>query len=132
MSNQLVTIATFNFTTDPSFLVFKAALKHHGISFHAADEHTVNADPLLSIVVGGIRVMVHEDDVPAAIRIWREINDAEVNTAIEEDADNLILDDKIINSPNTENQGNTTYFIWVLALISLLLLALLFVTLSAL
>lgn len=119
MSDQLITVATFNFSTDPNFLLFKAALKHHDIPFFAADENTVNANPFLSISVGGIRVMVHEDDVPAATGIWREIN---TSANSEEDA-------KVENF-NANPKGNPAYFMVVVALVSFLLLTLALVILK--
>lgn len=74
MSSQLVTIATFNFATDPNFLLLKARLTDAGIAYNAADENTVGIDPLLSITVGGIRVLVNEQDAPYAGKIIQEIN----------------------------------------------------------
>lgn len=134
MSNQLITVTTFNFSTDPNFLLFKAALKHHDIPYLAAEENTVNANPFLSISVGGIRVMVHENDLPEAISIWREISEAVVDVVIETEEDfgehDHILDDirtqTFINQPIKKEKTNSTYFILVIALLSLLLLSLFF------
>lgn len=102
MPNEFVTIATFNFTTEPSFLLFKAALARHGIPYFSADENTVSVDPFLSIMVGGIRVQVHEEDVPEAVAIWREILQANEHptAGFEEDFgdSDRILDD--MRSPN--------------------------------
>lgn len=129
MSDQLITVATFNFSTDLQFLVFKSSLEHHGIPYFAAEEHTVNANPFLSISVGGIRVMVHEDDVPAAIGIWREIREA----ASEEEAfgeQDDILDDvrmhRDLYQEVKQTTGNTGYLVLVIALVGLMLLFLLF------
>jgi hypothetical protein len=135
MGDQLITVATFNFSTDPGFLVFKASLEHHDIPFLAAEENTVNANPFLSISVGGIRVMVHEDDVPAAIGIWREIRDAELTAENEEDfgEHDHILDDirtqTTMKQAVTESKSGFAYSILVAIIIGLLLLSLFFVVL---
>lgn len=128
MSDQLITIATFNFSTDPGFLLFKASLEHHGIAYFAAEENTVNANPFLSISVGGIRVMVHEDDVPEAIGIWREIRETELYTENEEDfgEHDHILDDmrtqSVIKQSIVEPKGSSAYFILVAIIVGILLL----------
>ncbi len=129
MSDQLITVATFNFSTDLQFLVFKSSLEHHGIAYFAAEEHTVNANPFLSISVGGIRVMVHEDDVPAAIGIWREINEAALEEEPFGEHEDILDDVRMHRDYQQEEQptsGPTGYFILVAALIGLLLLFLLF------
>lgn len=127
MSDELITVATFNFSTDPNFLLFKAALKHYDIPFFAADENTVNANPFLSISVGGIRVMVHEDDVPAATGIWREINES---ASSEEDTVFAEAEDSKVKPFNINPKGNPAYFMIVVALVSFLLLTLALVILK--
>lgn len=134
MNNELITVATFNFSTDPNFLLFKAALEHHDIPYLAAEENTVNANPFLSISVGGIRVMVHEDDLPDAISIWREISEAVVDDVIENEEDfgthDNILDDvriqPILKQSVIEYKSHSIYFVLVIALVVILLLSLIF------
>ncbi|MFN7120336.1 MAG: hypothetical protein ACK4TA_26350 [Saprospiraceae bacterium] len=134
MSNQLVTIATFNFTTEPNFLLFKAALEHHDISYFAAEENTINANPFLSISIGGIRVQVHEEDVPEATSIWREISEADAEAIDNEDfgTHDSILDDMRGTNIWSEDQQSTVnysaYFIIVVILITLLIISLFFIT----
>lgn len=133
MSNDLITIATFNFATDPNFLVFKAALRQRSIPYFAADENTVNVDPFLSIMVGGIRVQVHEEDVPAAVAIWREILEANENPSWNSEEDfsdsDQILDEvrsyhTFSYEPQNEDHTNYTYRLILLGLFLFIILVL--------
>ncbi len=132
MSNRLVTVATFNFATDPNFLIFKIRLKEAGIPFNAAEENTVGIDPLLSITVGGIRVLVNESHVPRAMEILQDINPTEITpdrVEIDFGESDTVLDEvsyKIVTARS--EPANQLYFYVVFALVIVLTLAL-FVTL---
>lgn len=129
MSDRLVTVATFNFATDPNFLIFKIRLKEAGIPFNAAEENTVGVDPLLSITVGGIRVLVNESNAPRAMEILHEINQTEItpdHVEIDFGESDTVLDEvsyKIM--PAHPEPANQLYFYTVIALMILLVLALL-------
>lgn len=139
MSNQLVTVATFNFATDPNLLLLKAKLADEGIPYNAADENTIGVDPLLSITVGGIRVLVNEQDAAHAREIIQEINKINQESReivdfekYDESEDNVSFE---IITPETEltpSNTNSTYLIIVGALAALLVLALLFTVLREL
>jgi hypothetical protein len=58
MSEQFVHITTFNFPTDPEFVVFIAALEHAGIPYLCPERTQLENQSLLSIGLGGLRVLV--------------------------------------------------------------------------
>jgi hypothetical protein len=72
MSNELITIAKFNFPTDPDFQVFTLLLEQEGIQYVCPEENTVGIDPLLSIAVGGLRVQVRKEDAGLAKQLLEE------------------------------------------------------------
>ncbi|GEM_PF-561572 len=129
MSDQLITVATFNFTTEPNFLLFKLALEHHGIPYYAADENTINANPFLSISVGGIRVQVHEDDLPEAVAIWREIKELDDTVARDIGNSDQILDDARNATEVDTIANNGTYRIIIGVLLMVIFLIILRVVL---
>ncbi len=73
MSNRFVTIARFNFATEPVFILLKMRLEQEGILYYAAEENTVGIDPLLSITLGGIRLQVEQANVIRALAILKTI-----------------------------------------------------------
>lgn len=136
MSNQLITIATFNFATDPNLLLLKAKLTDAGITYNAADENTVGIDPLLSITVGGIRVLVNEHDVARAREIILEINEINQESReivdfekYDESEDNVSFEIVTPDGDISSQKGNSTYLLIVGALAALLMLALFFTVL---
>lgn len=139
MSTQLVTVATFNFATDPNLLLLKAKLADNGIAYNAADENTIGIDPLLSISVGGIRVLVNEQDAARAREIIQEINDINQESReivdfekYDEPEDNVSFEIITPDTGLTPSNTNSTYLIIVGALAALLVLALLFTVLREL
>jgi hypothetical protein len=128
MGEKMVTVATFNFATDPNFLIFKIKLKEANIPFNAAEEHTVGVDPLLSITLGGIRVLVNESDAPRAIEILNDINQTEItpeNIEIEIGDSDTVLDEVFYKIVPTQSDGSSqAYFYLVIALTVLLIVAL--------
>lgn len=50
-----------------------AKLREFGVDAHLQDEHTVTVDPLLSLAVGGIKLLVPNESVEAAEKILSEI-----------------------------------------------------------
>lgn len=50
-------------------------LQQNDINCHLKDENIVTIDPLLNPAVGGIKLMVDEDDFPAALALIKEAED---------------------------------------------------------
>jgi hypothetical protein len=48
-------------------------LREAGINAHLQDEHTVTIDPLLNLAVGGIKLLVENEEVEAAEKILSEL-----------------------------------------------------------
>ncbi|MDW6094280.1 DUF2007 domain-containing protein [Vibrio rhizosphaerae] len=63
----MVVIARFSFPHEAQ--IAKASLDCAGIASYIADEHTVNTQWLYSNAMGGVRLMVAEDDAEEAIQI---------------------------------------------------------------
>ncbi len=69
MENKLVTIATF-----PDALkarIVKGRLEAEGILCFIADEHTITNQPYLTMIHGGVRLQVQENDTARAEEIIR-------------------------------------------------------------
>lgn len=47
-------------------------LKEGGIDCYIMDEHTITIDPLLSPALGGMKLMVHENDLKEALSILEQ------------------------------------------------------------
>ncbi len=68
-----IQIASFAYPTDPVYVLLVARLRHEGIEHAMADEITINADPLLSQAIGGVKVKVHVSDMARAREIYEAI-----------------------------------------------------------
>ena len=67
---NLVTIWTFPY--QHQLLIIRGRLEAEGIETYAQDELTIQVDPLYSNALGGIKLMVNEDDVTRANEILAE------------------------------------------------------------
>jgi hypothetical protein len=70
---QYTQIASFAYPTDPVYILLVARLRHEGIEHAMADEITINADPLLSQAIGGVKVKVDPADAVRAREIYEAI-----------------------------------------------------------
>lgn len=77
MENDFYTIAAFEYTAEAQ--VMKGKFESHGIAVFLKDEHTLDADPLISNAIGGVKLQVHIKDKEAAIALYKEIREYEVN-----------------------------------------------------
>lgn len=71
--SDLVTIARYDYPFTAHF--YRGLLEDHGLTCVIADEHHVAWNPLASIAIGGVRLMVLAQDAAQA----REIIDAPVD-----------------------------------------------------
>jgi hypothetical protein len=84
MSTNLVTLATFD--TSIKAEMAKAALAEAGIQSELGDENLVTMNWLLSNAVGGIKLVVREEDAERALAAYREIElDFAAGTDVDED-----------------------------------------------
>jgi hypothetical protein len=70
MSEELVTIATFNHPADCE--VIRARLESEGIISFAFNEKTIQVDPLLSAALGGVMLKVGKEDAEKAMEILKQ------------------------------------------------------------
>lgn len=71
MSETFYTIAAFEYAADVQ--IIKGKLESEGISVFLKDENTLNSDPLISNVVGGVKLQVYESQKEQALVIYNEI-----------------------------------------------------------
>ena len=67
-----VCVRTFSNYVSANILLAK--LKAGGVHCYLKDENTVTMDPLLTVAVGGIKLMVTETDVPEVLRILKSFD----------------------------------------------------------
>lgn len=71
MIDHYTVLATFPYSTEAQ--VTKAKLDDEGISTMLLDEKTVDSDPLISQAIGGVKLLVHNDDLNKALKIYNRI-----------------------------------------------------------
>jgi hypothetical protein len=69
-SEPLVTIATYNYPLEAHLA--RTKLESEGIEGFVADEHTINANWLYSIAVGGVKLWVKESDAGKAAQVLQD------------------------------------------------------------
>ena len=82
-SGGLETIAQFNDPVDAQLL--QGRLQAEGIPAFLADEHLIQANRLLSIALGGVRVQVAADDLSRAQTVMAALEAGDY--ALDEDSD---------------------------------------------
>jgi hypothetical protein len=68
---KLIPIASYTYTSEA--MIYKAKLQSEGIQVYLQNEHTINTDPLLSNAVGGVQLLVSQDEVMVAKKILNDI-----------------------------------------------------------
>lgn len=71
MKEKFFLLGAFEYVAD--VLILKGKLESEGIPVFLKDENTLNADPLISNAIGGVKLMVYEDDAEEALRIYNDI-----------------------------------------------------------
>ena len=71
MANKHVVLATFDHSIKAELA--KSALANAGIDAHLGDDNLVSMNWLLANAVGGIKLIVREEDAERALEIYREI-----------------------------------------------------------
>jgi DNA-directed RNA polymerase subunit RPC12/RpoP len=77
MENEFFTIAAFDYTAEAQ--VMKGKFMSHGIEVFLKDEHTLDADPLISQAIGGVKLQVRRKDSAEAIALYNELREYEVD-----------------------------------------------------
>lgn len=71
MIDNYIILATFPYSTEAQ--ITKSKLEAEGIRVMLLDEKTVDSDPLISQAIGGVKLLVHNDNAAEAIKIYNQI-----------------------------------------------------------
>lgn len=78
MIDNYTILEVFDYST--SSQITKSKLESEGIRVMLMDETTIDADPLISQAIGGVKLLVHNDDLDKAIHIYNEIRTYETSS----------------------------------------------------
>lgn len=82
--NSFIVIRTFDNYLLANMLMGR--LEAENIRCHLKDENTVLSDPLLSVAIGGIKLMVHTSQVERALEIIESVEQGREQTDLNEEA----------------------------------------------
>ena len=71
MHDNYTVLDTFEYSSEAQ--VTKTKLEAEGLQVMLMDEKTVDSDPLISQAIGGVKLLVHNDDLTDAKRIYSRI-----------------------------------------------------------
>ena len=69
--NTFTTLAVFEYSTEANLI--KSKLDFENIRTRLLDEKTIDADPLISQAIGGVKLQVHNDDAQKALELYNTI-----------------------------------------------------------
>ncbi len=75
---EFVTLGAFEYVADVQ--IIKGKLESEGIPVFLRDEHTLNADPLISSAIGGVKLQVYARDVEKARAIYDEVRNYAIDS----------------------------------------------------
>lgn len=71
MNDHYTILTVFEYSTEAQ--ITKSKLESENIRTLLADEKTIDSDPLISLAIGGVKLLVHNDDLEKAIEIYNDI-----------------------------------------------------------
>jgi hypothetical protein len=71
MNDNYKILAVFEYSTEAH--VTKSKLDSEGFKTMLMDEKTIDSDPLISNAIGGVKLLVHQNDFEKALKIYNEI-----------------------------------------------------------
>jgi|TARA_R110000851_G_scaffold277572_1_gene430707 hypothetical protein len=71
MNDNYTILDVFEYSAEAQ--ISKTKLEAEGIQTLLMDEKTIDSDPLISGAIGGVKLLVHNDDLVNAKRIYNEI-----------------------------------------------------------
>jgi len=77
MIDNYTVLTTFPYSTEAQ--ITKSKLEDEGITVMLLDEKTVDSDPLISQAIGGVKLLVSNDDFEIALKIFNEIRPYELD-----------------------------------------------------
>lgn len=75
MRNDHTILAVFEYSTEAQLI--KSKLDSENIGTMLMDESTIDTDPMISQAIGGVKLLVHNDDLDKAISIYNDIREYE-------------------------------------------------------
>lgn len=73
MRNNYKQLAVFEYSTEAQLI--KSKLESENIRTMLMDEKTIDSDPLISQAIGGVKLLVHNDDLDNAIVIYNRVRE---------------------------------------------------------
>ena len=77
MRDDYTVLAVFEYSTEAQLI--KSKLDFEGIETMLMDEKTIDSDPLISQAIGGVKLLVNNNDLEKASEIYNEIRKYEKN-----------------------------------------------------
>ncbi|OUR98205.1 hypothetical protein A9Q86_14215 [Flavobacteriales bacterium 33_180_T64] len=77
MIDNYKVLTTFPYSTEAQ--ITKSKLESEGVSVMLLDEKTIDSDPLISQAIGGVKLLVANDDFEKALLIYNKIRPYEVD-----------------------------------------------------
>ncbi|GGK31530.1 hypothetical protein GCM10007962_27420 [Yeosuana aromativorans] len=71
MNDNYTVLAVFEYSTEAQ--IIKSKLESENIRTMLADEKTIDSDPLISLAIGGVKLLVHNQDLDKAIEVYDEV-----------------------------------------------------------
>ena len=71
MNDNYKILAVFQYSTEAH--VTKSRLDSEGFKTMLMDEKTIDSDPFISNAIGGVKLLVHNNDFDKAVKIYNEI-----------------------------------------------------------
>ena len=71
MNNDYIILTVFEYSTEAHLV--KSKLESEGIRTMLMDEKTIDSDPLLSQAIGGVKLLVHKEDLDKAMQIYNTV-----------------------------------------------------------
>ena len=71
MNSNFTVLAVFEYSTEAQLI--KSKLDSEDIRTMLSDEKTIDSDPLLSRAIGGVKLLVHNEDLKEAIQVYDAI-----------------------------------------------------------
>ncbi|WP_299884549.1 DUF2007 domain-containing protein [uncultured Lacinutrix sp.] len=71
MIDNYTILATFPYSTEAQ--ITKSKLEAEGIRVMLLDEKTIDSDPLISQAIGGVKLLVFNEDLTEALKIYNRI-----------------------------------------------------------
>ncbi len=73
MNDNYTILEVYEYSTEAH--VTKSKLDSEGIKTMLMDEKTIDSDPLISNAIGGVKLLVHNNDFEKAVKIYNDIRE---------------------------------------------------------